>query len=32
VYLNADNYVDIVVFDNGDEGIPNSPDEPIRIV
>ena len=30
VYLNGDNYVDIVVYDNGDEGIPNSPDEPIR--
>ena len=32
VYLNSDNYVDMVIFDNGDEGIPNSPDEPIRIV
>jgi hypothetical protein len=32
VYLNGDNFVDIVVYDNGDEGIPNSPDEPIRIV
>jgi hypothetical protein len=32
VYLNDDNYVDIVIYDNGDEGIPNSPDEPIRIV
>ena len=32
VYINNDNYVDVVIFDNGDEGIPNSPDEPIRIV
>ena len=32
IYLNDDNYVDIVIYDNGDEGIPNSPDEPIRIV
>lgn len=32
IYLNVDNYVDIVIYDNGDEGIPNSPDEPIRIV
>jgi hypothetical protein len=31
-YLNDDNYVDLVIFDNGDEGIPNSPDEPVRIV
>lgn len=31
-YLNDDNYVDLVVFDGGDEGIPNSPDEPIRII
>ena len=32
IYLNDDNYVDIVIYDNGDEGIPNSPDEPIRII
>jgi hypothetical protein len=32
VYLNEDNFVDFIVVDNGDEGIPNSPDEPIRIV
>lgn len=32
VYLNEDNFIDLVVIDNGDEGIPNSPDEPIRIV
>ena len=32
IYLNDDNFVDIVIYDNGDEGIPNSPDEPIRIV
>ena len=31
-YLNDDNYVDLVIFDNGDEGISNSPDQPIRIV
>jgi len=31
VYLNNDNIVDLVLFDNGDEGIPNSPNEPIRI-
>ena len=32
IYLNDDNFVDFVIYDNGDEGIPNSPDEPIRIV
>ena len=33
LYINhGDNFVDIVIYDNGDEGIPNSPDEPIRIV
>lgn len=32
IYLNNDNYVDFIVFDNGDEGIQNSPNEPIRIV
>lgn len=32
VYLNSDNYVDLVIADNGDEGIQNSPPEPIRIV
>jgi hypothetical protein len=32
IYLNGDNFVDLVIYDNGDEGIPNSPDEPIRIV
>ena len=31
-YLNDDNYVDIIVYDNGDEGIPNSPNEPIKII
>jgi hypothetical protein len=31
-YLNDDNYVDLVVFDGGDEGILNSPDEPIRLI
>lgn len=31
-YLNDDNYIDLVIFDNGDEGIQNSPDEPVRIV
>jgi hypothetical protein len=31
-YINGDNYVDLVIFDNGDEGIPNSPDEPVRLV
>ncbi|NCA30512.1 MAG: VCBS repeat-containing protein [Chitinophagia bacterium] len=32
IYLNDDNFVDIIIFDNGDEGISNSPNEPIRIV
>ena len=32
IYLNDDNYVDLVIFDSGDEGIQNSPDEPVRIV
>ena len=32
VYLNEDNYIDMVIFDNGDEGVQNSPNEPIRIV
>ena len=32
VDLNKDGYMDYVIFDNGDEGIRNSPDEPIRIV
>jgi hypothetical protein len=31
-YLNDDNYIDLVIFDGGDEVIPNSPDEPVRIV
>jgi hypothetical protein len=31
-YLNDDNYVDFIIFDNGDEGIPNSPNEPVRYV
>lgn len=31
VYLNDDNYVDLVIFDSGDEGIPNSPPQPIRL-
>lgn len=31
-YLNDDNFVDLVIFDNGDEGIANSTDEPIRFV
>ena len=30
--LNKDNYLDFVIFDNGDEGITNSKDQPIRIV
>ena len=30
--LNHDGYMDFVIFDNGDEGIKGSPDEPIRIV
>jgi len=32
VYLNSDDYVDLVISDNGDEGIQNSPAEPIRII
>ena len=32
VYLNSDNYVDLVISDNGDEGIQNSSPEPIRII
>jgi hypothetical protein len=31
-YVNDDNFVDLVIFDNGDEGIANSKDEPVRIV
>ncbi len=31
-YINGDNYVDLVLFDNGDEGLPNSPYQPVRIV
>jgi hypothetical protein len=31
-YMNDDDYVDLVIFDNGDEGTPNSPYQPIRIV
>jgi hypothetical protein len=30
--LNKDGYIDIVLFDNGDEGDINAPNEPIRIV
>ena len=32
IYLNGDDYVDFIIFDNGDEDIPNSPNEPIRYV
>ena len=32
IYLNDDNYVDLIIFDNGDEGIQKSPNEPVRIV
>ena len=32
VYLNDDNFLDLIIVDNGDEGIQGSPDEPIRIV
>jgi hypothetical protein len=32
VYLNEDNFLDLIIVDNGDEGIQGSPDEPIRIV
>ncbi len=31
VYLNSDNYVDLVIHGMKDEGIPNSPNEPISI-
>lgn len=31
-YINEDNYVDLIIFDNGDEGLSNSKDEPVRIV
>jgi hypothetical protein len=31
-YVNDDNYVDLILFDIGDEGIPNSPYQPIRII
>jgi len=31
-YINNDNFIDLVIFDNGDEGIANSPDEPVRLV
>ena len=31
-YFNGDNFIDLIIFDNGDEGIANSPDEPVRIV
>ena len=31
-YFNDDNFIDLIIFDNGDEGIPNSPDELVRIV
>jgi len=31
-YVNDDNFVDLVIFDNGDEGIANSKDEPVRLV
>lgn len=32
IYLNEDDYVDFILFDSGDEDIPNSPNEPIRYV
>jgi len=32
VYLNNDNYVDLVVFGHVDEGNPNSPNEPISLI
>jgi len=32
VYLNNDNYVDLVVFGHVDEGNPNSPIEPISLI
>jgi hypothetical protein len=31
-YMNDDNYVDLVLFDNGDEGISGSLYQPVRIV
>ena len=31
LYLNNDNYVDLVIFGHADEGIPNSKNEPISI-
>lgn len=31
-YINNDIFIDLVIFDGGDEGISNSPDEPIRLV
>jgi len=31
VYLNQDNYVDLVIFGHRDEGNPNSPNEPITL-
>lgn len=31
-YLNGDNYVDLVLFDTGDEGISGSPYQPVRIL
>jgi len=31
VYFNDDNYVDLILFDNGDEGTPRGPYQPIRI-
>jgi hypothetical protein len=32
IYLNGDDYVDFIIFDNGDEDNLNSPNEPIRYV
>jgi len=32
VYLNSDNYIDLVIIDNGDEGISTAPAEPIRLL
>jgi len=31
-YVNDDNFVDLIVFDIGDEGIPNYPYQPVRMV
>jgi len=31
LYLNNDNYVDLVIFGHADEGVPNSTNEPISI-